>query len=872
MKTGARQLGLRALLALAPFLLLLALAVPAFGDNEQELIYALHLDDLVLSESITVLERDGELFLPVAELASLLSLSVAYRGEGKAGGYLMDESRTLQIDALAGTVTRRGVPEKFDRKLAIVQKDDLFIAASLLGKWFPVHITHDRSQQIITLEAREKLPLQQLLERQARFQNLKKASLDEDPSFPDVTPPYRLLATPVADLTTSVDLSGKDLGHTLQRSSLIASGDLAALNAHLNLSESAGVFDRADFTAGRVDSRGELLGPLHATRYALGAVQTPGFAGVSQDSNPMYGFLVSNRPTNLPTQFTTHDIEGPLPQGWDAELYYNGVPVAYQAASKQALYSFKNLPLKIGLNDFRLVLHGPNGETRVERQRFLLDGLMVQPGQLQYTIGANREVVSGGRNATGIFTADIGMTSKVSGFIGTSTVADQTGHFTDYADLGLRGTLGSSFLTLDHVRADGGGSATLLAMKGYASGLYLTAGQAFLDRFVSDLYPLQSDPLVATSSLKVEGSLPFGVRIPFGIESTLEEHASGEAIPSFTGRLSGELAGVSLSEQVTSRLDPAAVSTVGMTQIGTSLSGVSLRGQVNYVLAPAVSLATIQLAGTKDLGASYQLSGQITHDPAIGSYDFGAGLAKRVGALGFLLSTGISTSGIYTLSAQLSVSLGRNPRSGGIVSDAFPMSAYGAATLLAFVDQNGNGVYDPGEPLLEGVRFVVNGGVSPGATGRDGILFIKQLPVGVPIDISVSQESVPEPFLVPVASGFRIEPRPGVTSVLDFNFVPSGEVDGIVQFSAKGGEVPVADVKVALLDRSGRLVAKSKSEPSGYFLFKNVKGGDYRVVLGEGEGERLKVRQERPVKLVMPADGDMVTGNDLILVRVTPQP
>ncbi len=572
---------LLALIVLVPCFLLMTIGVhPASGGNEQELIYALHLEDLVLSESITVFEREGELFLPVGELASLLNLAISYRGEGKASGYIMDESRTIEVDA-AGTLVLRGVKSNFDTRLAIIQKDDLFIAASALNKWLPIHITSDKAQQIITIEAVEKLPLQQLLERKARFQNLKKISIDEDPSFPDITPPYRLLAPPVVDLTTSTDFSGKDLGHVLQRTSLLASGDLAALNASLNLTESNGVFDRADFTAGRVDSKAELLGPLHATRFALGAVQTPAFAGISQASSPMYGFLVSNRPTNLPTQFTTHDIEGPLPQGWDAELYYNGVPVAYQAANKQAIYSFKNLPLKIGLNDFKLVLHGPNGETRIERQRFLLDGLMVQPGKVQYTLGANREMVSGGRNSTGILMADFGLNSNLSGFIGTSTVADNFGHFISYADLGLKGTIGSSFLTLDHVRSYANGSATLLTMKGYSSGLYISAGQSFIDRFVSELFPNLADPIVSNSSLKLEGSLPLTVRIPFGFESNLELHKSGEAIPSFTGRLSGELAGVSISEQLATSIAPSAVTTVGTTQVGTSLNKVSLRGQVN---------------------------------------------------------------------------------------------------------------------------------------------------------------------------------------------------------------------------------------------------------------------------------------------------
>ena len=842
-------------------------AQSASASDDQEFVYALHLDGLVLSQSIVVLEQNRELFLPLGELAELLSLAIRYDGEGKASGYILDESRTFTLDAMAGTLRIQGKSSQFDRNLAIIQKDDVFVAASALRVWLPINITYEKGQQIVTLQAREKLPLQQLLERKAQFQNLKKAALDDDPSFPNVTPPYRLLAPPVVDFATSVDLSGRQLRTVNHRQSLIASGDLAAFNATINLANSNGTVDRADFTAGRTDAKGELLGPLQATRFALGAVQTPAFAGISRVSDPLYGFLVTNRPTTLPSQFASHDIVGPIPQGWDVELYYNGIPIGYQAASKESIYRFTNLPLKIGPNDFRIVLHGPNGETRVENQNFLLDGLMVQPGKVQYTVGANREVKRGAQNGTGIFMLDFGLTKDVSGFVGELTVADTVGRYTHYADAGLKGTLGSYFFTVDHVRSSDGGAATLLSLKGYSSGLYITAGQTFLNNFVSENFPATADPIDSTTSLKMEGTLPLQLRMPFGIETAVEHRRSGETIPSLTGQVSGEISKISISEQVTSRMEKNVVSTVGITQVGTSLREINLRGQVNYILSPKLAPSTLQLTVTKDIGATYQLSGQASHDPATGNWDFTAGVSKRIGAVGFMINAGASTSGAYTVSSQLSISAGMSPRSGGVVTDAFPLSSYGGLELSAYVDKNGNGSYDKGEPVLEGVHFFLNKGVTPGATGKDGILFIKQLPTGIPLDISVAHDTISEPFLVPTAAGYRIEARPGVMSALDFRFIPSGEVDGMVQFRSAHGIVPVAGVQVSLTDENGAVVATTTSEQSGYFLFKVVTGGVYFVRLGEGEGVRLDAHPENQLEVKMPVDGDMLNDNNLILLK-----
>lgn len=854
---------------LAAVICIILLAVPlAARGEEQDFVYAIHLDDMVLSESMAVLERNGDILLPLAELSSLLSLAIHYDGAGTASGYIMDEARTININAVKGIVSIRGDSANFDPGLALAQKDDLFIASRVLSDWLPISIIVDRNQQLINLVSREKLPLQQLLERRALFQKLPKNALDNDPSFPDVTPPYRLLSVPMVDFSSSVDFSGRNLGTVQNRQSIMAAGDLAALTASVNLSDSNGTLDRADLALGRTDSKGELLGALQATRFTLGAVQTPAFAGISRVSDPMYGFVVSNRPTQLPSQFSSHDITGPIVQGWDAELYYNGVPIGYQPASKDTIYRFTNLPLKVGLNDFRVIMHGPNGETRIENQRFLLDNLLVQPGKIQYTLGGNRELIKNNQSATGIMAFDIGLTKNLSGFVGGFSEADSHGRFSHYAGVGLKGTLGASFTTLDHVRSsDRQGSATLFTVKGYSSGYYLSASQAFLDNFSSDNYQIEPDPLASTTSIKVEGSLPLPVRMPFGLESILDLRRSGNATPTFVGRLSGEFYRIGISEQVTSRLLKDSAVTIGLTQIGTQFKDLSLRGQVSYNLSPAVSVTSIQLTATQNIGNDFKLNGQVSHNPATSTYDFTAGVAKRIGDIGLTLNAGASTAGTYSISSQLSVSAGLNPRSSKIIADPFPMSSFGGIAIRVYVDSNGNGIYDPGERSLEGIRFLVNGGATLQATDKDGNLLLRQIPAGIPTDISIVQDSVSEPFLVPLATGYRIESRPGVIARLDFVFVPSGEVDGVVMLKTGDRLGPVSGVNVALVDSRHNVVAKAASDQSGYFLFKKVKGGRYNIVLADGEGARLKISQLASVEVNMPMDGDMLGNNDLIIER-----
>lgn len=65
------------------------------------------------------------------------------------------------------------------------------------------------------------------------------------------------------------------------------------------------------------------------------------------------------------------------------------------------------------------------------------------------------------------------------------------------------------------------------------------------------------------------------------------------------------------------------------------------------------------------------------------------------------------------------------------------------------------------------------------------------------------------------------------------------------------------------------LQSSTRSEESGYYLFKTVKPGRYRVVVPETELMRLKAAAE-PVGVTMPAGGDLVSGQDFFLQPTGP--
>ena len=62
----------------------------------------------------------------------------------------------------------------------------------------------------------------------------------------------------------------------------------------------------------------------------------------------------------------------------------------------------------------------------------------------------------------------------------------------------------------------------------------------------------------------------------------------------------------------------------------------------------------------------------------------------------------------------------------------------------------------------------------------------------------------------------------------------------------------------------------TRSEESGYYLFKTVRPGSYLIVIPDAEAARLKAWPVRPLRIAMPVGGDMVAGQDIFLEPAAP--
>ena len=213
----------------------------------------------------------------------------------------------------------------------------------------------------MTLNPRDPLPLQERIARLAEFDRTQETQA-KAPSLPLLELPFKLITMPKLDAQirgTRFSSQGQDTTTSITYS-VLGDGELAFATSRFFLTGS-NIDPVSGFrlTLSREDPKGALLGPLEATKIEAGDIAGGGAGGFGR------GITVTNSPQGFSNTTTnTTQFVGDIQPDLDVELYHNGVLVGLQQVGEEARYEFRNIPLFVGANEFRLVFYGPLGELR----------------------------------------------------------------------------------------------------------------------------------------------------------------------------------------------------------------------------------------------------------------------------------------------------------------------------------------------------------------------------------------------------------------------------------------------------------------------------------------------------------------------------
>jgi hypothetical protein len=695
------------------------------------------------------------------------------------------------------------------------------------------------------------------------------SSLGSAPKYPAIPNPYNFADVPFLDQTLRATFAkaGHESSQLFQYSTYLT-GDLLFHEASAYVFGDQHGVSEARGTIGRRDPGATLLGPLRATEYAAGDVLFPGLELISLPrSGP--GFVLSSFPLDQQTQFDRNTFRGDLPAGWEVELYQNRALIGFQQSRPDGLYEFVNVPLVFGLNEFRLVFYGPQGQRREETSRFNLAESLTPAGAVYYRIVGNDPR---GSTRRGQIDADFGISRHFSAALDLSSVETEQSVRHDYGRVALRGYSNVLFGDAEVVADRGGGTAVSAGLQTRLGPVGVTARYTNLSGgFVSETFRPTYGVILSRSDLRLDGTIPAGRSsgVPATIEWTEDRLAGGQYLDHLTGRLSGYFAGVSVShlfDWTFSRGDRKVLddSAIGDLLVSKFVRNYGLRGELIYNVKPTAEVSSAALT-VERIFPSYYAQAGILRNVASQQTHFLGSVTRSEGPFGFGVNLDWATSGSFSAALTFNVSIARDPVSGKLRTQARSLAGSGAVAPLVYLDSNGNGVRDPGEKPLEGVGFLASRAATEVVTGPEGRALVTGLPVYQDVNVALAGSTLEDPMAVPEKPGVRFVPRPGHVTLVEFPVLVSGEITGTVRV-ARGGEAhEVSGVVVQLVSESGEVVQEARSAYDGFYDLVRIIPGHYKIRVSPSQAERLKLVAPAPRPISIEASGTILDGIDLRL-------
>jgi len=856
-------------------------------DPDLLLLFSVELDRLTLTDGLAGYGEDDDPLLPVGELARLLELDIeVLPSEGRVVGRIGEARRALLIDLK--TATARDGPRQVPLAPAdvAVTASEIYLRASALQRLLPLTLEISPEALAIKVVPTEQLPIQARQERIARLRDLGANPAGGAAETLLVQRPYSVLSLPGLDVQLATGLRS-EAPKTPFRYDIRGAADLA----YGNVQGYIGSDDTGQPTSARVlferrSLEGRLLGPLKARVVSVGDTFTPaltlGPRGVGGR-----GVAISTVPLDQTNIFNRVDLRGELPIGYDVELYVNDVLRSGQNTPAEGRYEFLNVPLSPGVNVVRIVTYGPRGE-RTEQTRVLnVGGGLVRRGEATFEFGLveqgrdvftfNDPVVPVGedpitetgsiRGYRGVASVNYGLASFLTLSGGAALLPLGEDKYRTIYNLGLRTSLFGFATQVDGAADERGGYAGFVGVAGQIRGASLVFRHAeFRSGFLDENGPgfELARPTRRRTEVSADASLEFSGRlVPISARAARYQYEDGSLNYVGSLRASSSLGSFLLSTGLEYDLTEKGPSTVER------LSGYfaastfrdyawQLRATVDYDILPEFEPRTLAISADRDITETWGLRlgvGQPLDD--LDATNFTVASIHRL-KVGDLSLSGEYNNGdqSFRLGAQLAFGLSYNPARGYQMTRPGP-GAGGSVFFQAFMDDNGNGVRDPGEAPVKDV--VLEGGAQRVLTDKDGVAFVSGVGAGPTSRLMVGVDQLENMSVKTPPTVLDLRPRPGAMLKVDYPMQPTGDV--LVQLMLRrpdGSSIGLAAARLVLVDDRGRTF-EAGTEFDGTALFSGVPVGKYRVELEAEQAKRLRMRLAAPVRAEVKNDGGFGT-------------
>ena len=282
---------------------------------------------------------------------------------------------------------------------------------------------------------------------------------------------------------------------------------------------------------------------------------------------------------------------------------------------------------------------------------------------------------------------------------------------------------------------------------------------------------------------------------------------------------------------------------------------IRLRAGIDYDVMPDRELRRGLVDVSTRLGG-HQLSARVQHDFRTKSQDIAGRWSRdlegiRLGAEARYNSATQDVQGVLTLSFAMD----RNPGGTGLRFGDRASSDRGSLFVRAFLDENSDGVFEDGEPLMPLSDLLTE---PRGRTTEqsDGVR-VDGLATNRRVGIALQDDALADPFAIPSDAGLVVTPRAGRTARIDYPVLSSAELE--VDLVSDTGE-PVANTVLTLKPcntASHLSTIRQRTAFDGKAVFDRIRPGCYYIQTSMAEDRLPKVLlhadEQEQVTLMVPA-------------------
>ena len=806
--------------------------------------------------TLMALGRDTLLLLPVRQLFAMLEIAITEDVPDKRLLGLVDPARPAAgFDTERGLLLGGALAQPYAREATTWQGGELYAAAALIAQALRVRVDVDQATLSVTFLAVRGLPVIKRLERQRARSAQWRAGGAPPPDVALIDRPARFdgalldwsLLSPL-DNPTNVVSARVTLG-------LQAYGGGLELTQQ-QLGSGSFVHGQTSWSWTRAWQENRWV-----RQVGLGTISVP-----SRRARSIDGALLTNVPYFRPAEYATSALTGVLPSGWELEVQRYGLPLANLRPDATGTWRF-DVPVAYGPNEIELLAFGPGGATRRWRANVVVPFERLPAGRLEYVAaagacrldlcdrsatldvrygvndrltlqgGTTEYGLPGGRQVSNPYALASYAVRENLNVLGEHVAGGYTRAEADYqpttdfrvtvSAASFDTTLSSVFV--NHQRTTSRTDARVfwrpveeqrgfwfaLQLSHEARGAITTATEQLSASYMRGPVRVQGGLILDRTQFRGAASAFARTRTELAVESAvLSPWLWSRGIYGRTSALFDADGSVSqLTALLFNSISRRLRFETGVQWVrGLSTPVMTLQVQVNQPSFQAVS--TMQQSGGSVIGGQ-TFSGTLAYD-----------VRERRLAVGNDLANGRGVG-------------------------------YGGVQVDAFLDVNGNGSHDAGEPPIPNLRLTV--GSQAVTTDANGAASVGTLNAYVPTYVEVDTASLPNPMWVVDRPFAGVVVRPNSSARLAVSVRPAGGVIGRLEFP--DGSIGPIGAEIEFVHLETRAVRRAVTYSDGSFEAYKLKPGRWEIRPSNSTLRRAQSRAEAVVIDVTPngAEGFLET-------------